>query len=297
MILIGQEKYCDFPTIKEGIECLERKSETEQKKMVILSGIYHEILEIRLSNFEMVGLGDVQIIGSKGARHMHEDGQEIGTFRSATVFIEGENIHLKNIAIINDAGQGEDIGQAVALFAYCHLAEFEQCRLIGHQDTLCTGPLPGKQGDGTPFTTIPLKHHYQYCKQVYKDCYVNGTVDFIFGGADAHFIDCQIESRKRPDGGKGGYITAASTPQGQEQGYIFERCLLTAEQGVENIHLGRPWRPYAQTAFKHCYIGDHIIPEGWDNWGKESNEQTAQYEEIGCMYTNQIARPSWIRVE
>src|SRR5690625_3823124 len=157
MIVIGKEAYCDFNTIQEGIHFLEQKPDSEKKKMLILSGVYEEIIEIRLSNFEMVGLGDVKIIGRRHAHQLHEDGTELGTFRTATVFIEGENIQVRNLSIINDAGQGDGIGQAVALFAYCHHAEFHNCRLEGYQDTVCTGPLPDYQGDGSLFTTVPLE--------------------------------------------------------------------------------------------------------------------------------------------
>lgn len=295
MIVIGKEKYCDFATIQEGVNFLEQKPESETKRMIILSGVYEEYIEIRLSNFEMIGLGDVQIIGNRHARQLHDDGEELGTFRTATVFLEGENIIVRNLTIINQAGQGDGIGQAIALFAYCHHAEFYNCRLEGHQDTLCTGPLPDAQSDGTAFTTVQLKYNLTYCKQLYKNCFISGTVDFIFGGAAADFENCEINSRYRPK--QGGFITAASTPKGQEQGYVFKRCFISAEPGVEKIFLGRPWRPYAQTTFDHCYLGEHILPEGWDDWGKKTNQQTVKYEEIQSINVNQLARPSWVSVK
>src|SRR5690625_838403 len=296
MIVIGKEKFCDFATIQEGIDFLEQKSESEEKRMLILSGIYEEIIEIRLSNFNMIGLGDVRIVGSRHAHQLHEDGTELGTFRTATVFLEGENIQVRNLTIVNNAGQGDGIGQAVALFAYCHNAEFYNCRLEGYQDTLCTGPLPDYQGDGTLFNTVPLKYKLTYCKQSYENCFISGTVDFIFGGAAANFVNCEIKSRNRLNK-QGGFITAASTPKDQEQGYIFERCFITAESGAEKIFLGRPWRKYAQTTFEHCYLGEHILPEGWDDWGKKTNRQTVKYEEIKSINVNQAARPSWISVK
>ncbi|WP_218962808.1 pectinesterase family protein [Fredinandcohnia onubensis] len=295
MIIIGKEEYCHFSTIQEGINFLEQKPEKEKKEMRILSGVYEEIIESRLSNFEMIGLGDVRITGNKYARQLHEDGNEVGTFRSATVFLEGENITLRNLTIINSSGQGEHIGQAIALFAYCHNAAFYDCKLQGHQDTLCTGPLPNKQSDGTGFTAVPLKYNFDYCKQVYKNCYIDGTVDFIFGGAAADFIDCEIKSRYRPDS-EGGFVTAASTPKDQDQGYIFDRCFLTAEAGAKNVYLGRPWRKYAQTIFRDCYLGEHIIPEGWDNWGNTDNQSTVTYQEIRSINGANHSRPAWVSV-
>lgn len=286
MILIGKESYCHFSTIQAGINYLQQKPDSEKKKMLILSGEYEEIVEARLSNFEMIGLGDVRIIGEKHARQIHEDGNEVGTFRTATVFLEGKNIIVRNVCIINQSGQGEHIGQAIALFAYCHHAEFHHCRLEGHQDTLCTGPLPNNVNDETRYT---------YCKQLYKNCYISGTVDFIFGGAAANFIDCEIRSRYRS--GKGGFITAASTPKGQDQGYLFENCYLTADSGVENVYLGRPWRNYAQTIFKHCYLGGHIAAEGWNEWDKKESLDTIKYEEIHSINGKKAKRPSWVHVK
>lgn len=296
MIVIGKEQFCDFATIQEGIDFLEQKPGHEQKQMMILSGVYEEIIEARLSNFEMFGLGEVKIIGGRHAHQLHEDGKELGTFRTATVFLEGQDIIVRNLTIINNAGQGEGIGQAIALFAYCHNTEFYECRIEGHQDTLCTGPLPDYQGDGSQFTTVPLEYNLRYCKQLYKNCYINGTVDFIFGGAAANFVNCEIESRTRP-GKEGGFITAASTPKDQEQGYILDRCFITAESGVKNVFLGRPWRKYAQTIFNKCYLGEHISPEGWDDWGKEANRSTVKYEEIQSVNVNPPSRHYWIHVK
>ncbi len=97
--------------------------------------------------------------------------------------------------------------------------------------------------------------------------------DFIFGPGRAWFENCEIRSKANS------YITAASSPAGQEYGYVFNKCKLTAEPGVDKVYLGRPWRPYAATLFMNCEMGSHIRPEGWHNWGKQSNEQTARYSE------------------
>ena len=107
----------------------------------------------------------------------------------------------------------------------------------------------------------------------FEDCYIEGTTDFIFGPSTAWFENCEIHSRINS------YITAASTPQDIEYGYVFNRCRLTADEGVDKVYLGRPWRPYAYTLFMNCQMGGHIRPEGWHNWGKTDNEQTARYLE------------------
>ena len=87
------------------------------------------------------------------------------------------------------------------------------------------------------------------------------------------FNRCHIHSKTK------GYVTAPSTDQGQKYGYVFYDCRLTADEGVADVYLSRPWRPYAQAVFVRCDLGGHILPAGWNNWGKVENEKTAFYAE------------------
>ena len=107
----------------------------------------------------------------------------------------------------------------------------------------------------------------------FKDCYIEGTTDFIFGPSIAWFEGCTIHSLTNS------FVTAAATPLEYEYGYVFNHCKLTAAEGVNKAFLGRPWRPYAATLFMNCEIGGHITPAGWQNWGKKENEKTARYAE------------------
>ncbi|MGM0125994.1 pectinesterase [Enterococcus sp. AZ194] len=289
-VIIGNQTFCQFPSIQEGLDYLADMPEGEEKQLTILEGTYNETLTSYVSNLRIQGVGQVRIVGHFGARETLLDGSERGTFRTATFFVEGENIIIENISIENQAGPGTIAGQAVALFNYGHQVSVRNCRLLGHQDTLCTGPLPDCQKDGTPFLS-PIKKPRTWCYQKYEHCFISGTIDFIFGGADAVFENCQLHSLAK-DGR--GYITAASTPENQNHGYSFVQCYLSAEPNTQNVYLGRPWRPYAKTIFKHCFLGEHIAPEGWSNWGNPQNEQTVSYYEIE-NYGTQNKRPSWIK--
>lgn len=111
------------------------------------------------------------------------------------------------------------------------------------------------------------------CRQYYEDCYIEGTVDFIFGWSTVVFNRCHINSKGN------GYVTAPSTDKGQKYGYVFYDCKLTADNGVDRVFLSRPWRPYGQAVFIRCELGRHILPVGWDNWGNKENEKTAFYAE------------------
>jgi pectinesterase len=110
-------------------------------------------------------------------------------------------------------------------------------------------------------------------KQYYKNCYIEGTTDFIFGPSVAVFENCHIHSKKNS------YITAASTPEGNLFGYVFFNCKLTSDEGINEVYLGRPWRPFAKTVFIKCTMGTHILPQGWHNWNKPDTEKTSFYAE------------------
>ena len=175
--------------------------------------------------------------------------QPMGTFRTYTLKIEGNSITLKDLTIENNAAR---LGQAVALHTEGDRLVFINCRFIGHQDTVYTG-MPGT-------------------RLFFKDCYICGTTDFIFGPSIAWFENCTIESLVNS------YVTAASTPRDQSFGYIFNNCRLTAAEDANQVYLGRPWRDYGYTLFMNCDLGHHIRPEGWHHW-EQHREQTARYME------------------
>ncbi|UQZ32623.1 pectin methylesterase [Paenibacillus sp. PK3_47] len=293
-MLVGKEDYCDFHTVQAAVDALERQSGEEMATLYILSGVYEETVRIYRSNLNIIGLGEVVITNGRYARELDENGVELGTFGTPTLFLGGRRLTLENLAIVNNAGQGEHIGQALAVYANCDETVFRSCTFKGHQDTLFTGPLPpwNKQGGG--FGGIPLKEHHESYRQLYIRCCIEGTVDFIFGGATAYFDHCEIRSL-RNDKGSRSYITAASTPEGQNYGYIFNECYLTAEDGVTGVYLGRPWRGYARTELVNCKLGRHIEPQGWDNWGNPANEETVTYAEYGIPGGDELRklRVSW----
>ncbi|MBQ8656877.1 MAG: pectin esterase [Prevotella sp.] len=177
------------------------------------------------------------------------DRPKLGTFRTFTVRVDANDITFKNITIENNAAR---LGQAVALHTQGDRLTFINCRFLGHQDTVYTGM------GGT--------------RIYFKDCYIEGTTDFIFGPATAWFEHCDIYCKADS------YITAASTPQDQPFGYVFNDCTITAAPDVTKVYLGRPWRDYGYTLFMHCDLCRQIRPEGWHHWQK-NREQTARYME------------------
>lgn len=93
-----------------------------------------------------------------------------------------------------------------------------------------------------------------------------------------------------------GYVTAASTPQGQAYGYVMKNCRFTGDGPPHSAYLGRPWREYAQVVLLDCWIGSHICEEGWHDWNKPEARETAFFAEYGSYGPSgdMTKRPGWV---
>jgi pectinesterase len=291
-LVVGKHGICDFTSIQEAIDsCREVLGPI---KITVLTGEYFENITLYQSNITLHGIGTVKVIGNRYALQKDEDQREIGTFLSSTFFINGKNITLENIEIINQAGTGEEVGQAIAIYNEGTQVLFKNCIFRGYQDTVCLGPLPDIQKNGEPFSTPKIKTKYQANICRFSECLIEGTVDFIFGGGEALFEACEIRSLKRPQN-KEGYITAASTSK-ETNGFTFDGCYITSEEDVNNVYLGRPWRPFSKTAFIHCLIGSHIHEDRWNDWGNTLNRSTVTYREENNKYQlNKVKTINWIQ--
>ena len=173
----------------------------------------------------------------------------INTFATPTVFVQATDFTAENVTFQNSAG---NVGQAVALTIMADRGVFRNCRFLGYQDTL----LP------------------QAGRQYFERCYIEGAVDFIFGGSAAYFEECEIHATAN------GYLTAANTTKDQRYGYVFHRCKITGAPNAKTF-LGRPWRPYAATVFLDSeFVGGVLRPQGWNNWNDPSREKTVRYAEF-----------------
>lgn len=256
-IFVARDGTAEFRDIDDAIEVCRAFMEYH-KVIFVKKGTYKEklILPSWLTNIEICGEDrDNTIITYDDHANVFIPGtdRKMGTFRTYTVRVDGNDITFRNITIENNAAR---LGQAVALHTQGDRLAFVNCRILGNQDTVYTG------GINT--------------RLYFKDCHIEGTTDFIFGPSTAWFENCTILSRTDS------YITAASTPQDVEYGYVFNRCKIVAAEGVSKVYLGRPWRPYAHTLFMNCQLGKHILPVGWHNWSNTQNEKTTRY----CEYDN-----------
>lgn len=270
-LVVARDGTGQFRNIAEAIEVC-RAFMDYHKVIFVKKGTYKEKLIIpqSLTNIEICGedRDNTIITWDDHANVIYPPtGKPMGTFRTYTLKIEGSDITLKNITVENNAAR---LGQAVALFTTGDKIVFLSCRFLGHQDTIYTGNARSR--------------HY------FKDCYIEGTTDFIFGPSTAWFENCDIFCKTNS------YITAASTPQDVTYGYIFNNCRITADANVSKVYLGRPWRDYGYTLFMNCELPRQIRPEGWHHWQKE-REKTARYLEYNNHGegANTKGRATWSR--
>lgn len=268
MIIVDKSGNGDFTSVQEAVNSVRAFDPDGPTVILIKKGVYHEkvIVPDYVCNLKLIGEDKNETIISYDD---HAKKNDMGTFKTFTLQIRGNDIVLENLTIENAA---EPVAQAVALHTEGDRIVFRNCRFLGNQDTIYTG---GDKG-----------------RLYFQDCYIEGTTDFIFGPATAWFENCAIHCKKNS------YITAASTPETEEFGYIFNDCNITMAEGIDKVYLGRPWRPYAMTLFMKCYLPKGIIAEGWNNWRNPENEKTARYAEYANRGEGSLTekRVSWVRL-
>ncbi len=260
----------------------------------VAPGEYHERLEIRRPNLTIRGetAESVRIIGDLGAFMDADDGLKLGTFRTYTVFVDAHDVVLENLSIENEAGDGRKVGQAIALYADGDRLVVNNCRLLGHQDTLFCGPLPPTEVKPGGFIGPKQFASRIVGRQYYRRCFIAGDVDFIFGSATAYFESCELHSLDRNEK-VNGYITAASTPEAEKYGFVFHGCSFTGSAGEATVYLGRPWRDWAKTVLIDCWLGQHIKPEGWFDWNKSQAREHSFYAGSSLVGPGAVSR-SWV---
>ncbi len=268
MYTVGKTPDADFHTVQEAV--LAVPDNGEAWTIHILPGLYHERVVIGRENITLLG-DDPQntvITWSACAKDKDESGQEKGTFRSFTVLAGADRITLSHLCIRNDAGDGRTVGQAVALYAAGDRTIVRNCHLIACQDTLFCGPLMERvHKEVYPVTlhaeTVPSvgDSPVTSSRAYFENCLIQGDVDFIFGPYRCWFEHCRLHMNER-----GGWYTAANTPQDQTYGMVFHACHLTGDCQDGMAYLGRPWRASAQTTFLDCEMDACVSASGFVDW-------------------------------
>lgn len=226
-------------------------------------GTYKENVEIGKSKTNVMLTGDGMdktiITGSLNV----VDGST--TFNSATVVVSGDGFIAQDIWFQNTAGPEKH--QAVALRVSADQSVINRCRIDAFQDTLYTHTL----------------------RQFYRDCYITGTIDFIFGNAAVVFQNCKLVARKPMNNQKNMVTAQGRIDPNQNTGISIQFCDVIASSDLEPVkgsiktYLGRPWKEYSRTVYMQSTIGNHIDPAGWSEWSGDFALKTLYYGE----YKNQ----------
>jgi pectin methylesterase-like acyl-CoA thioesterase len=247
-----------YQTIQAAVDALPDTG----GEIAIAPGTYREKIVITKQDVHLRGTGqtpsNVVIVWNDGAINVG------GTFHTPTLAASGDGFHLSNVTVQNDywldpKNKGT---QAVALAITGDKAVITKVRILGHQDTLFANK--GKDG--------------RMSRQYYKDCYIEGHVDFVFGNAKAFFDHCELHGMTHSSVM---YTAQSKNSPNEDSAFVFDHCTLTAEPAAQGIILGRPWRAYATVVFLNTKIEAPVIPEGWREWhpGETDRLKTASYSE------------------
>jgi pectinesterase len=253
IVTVAKDGSGQFTNVQDAIMSVPMGYATNPVVIRIKPGVYKEQIYIQREKrfFQLVGEDATRTVLTfdLNANIVGPNGKPIGTFRTPSTQIDAEDFTAENITFENSAGP---VGQALAIRLDGDRAIFRNCRFLGWQDTILAN----------------RGRHY------FENCYIAGHVDFIFGGATCWFERCQIHCLRD------GYITAASTPDTNRYGYVFNQCEITGAPGAKT-YLGRPWRDFAAVVFLNTRMSEVVRPEGWHNWNKPEREKTTRYAEFG----------------
>ncbi len=262
----------NFTTVQAAITAAPNGATTPYT-IFIKKGTYKEIISVPSTKtfLTLVGesVADVILTYDNYSGKAIPSGGTYGTSNSATVTISANNFTAVNITFENTTGEAL---QALAINVAGDMCAFKNCRFLGGQDTLLAN------GDGK--------------RQYFKQCYIDGTVDFIFGSSIAIFDDCTIYPKTRSSAGNS-YITAANTPTGTTfgtYGYVFRNCEIKMNRGTTTYFLGRPWQNDAATAVgskksnKVVWLNTIqrstiINATGWSTWDAGTDVSLITYAE------------------
>ena len=301
MYIIAKDGSGDFTSIQQAVDAIPGGGRAPAILLVRMDE-YRERVVVDKDNVRIIGEArDRTVIAASGcAKDKNPDGTERGTFLSATFTVTGHNVEVENLTIRNDAGDGRNAGQAVAVYAAGDRGVFRNVRMIAHQDTVFCGPLMPKvqdflaprRGRAECVPSVgdcPPTHSRQY----FEDCFIQGDVDFIFGPYRCWFERCTLFMNER-----GGFYTAANTPESQPQGLVFHACRLTGACEAGQAYLGRPWRKYARTVFLHCEMDERVAPSGFQDWDETRviTERCAEYGTTGARADQSARHPGQKRM-
>nr|GMD13385.1 pectinesterase-like [Ipomoea batatas] len=273
-MVVSKDGSGKFNNINAALATIPPKS---NRTVIILikAGVYSEYVVVprKVNNvvFMGEGPGKTVITGNKN----FIDG--VGTYKTATVVVEGEGFVCRDLTIENRAGAAKH--QAVALRVSADMAVFHNCNIEAYQDTL-------------------YAHSY---RQFYRGCTITDTIDFIFGDAAAVFQNCKMIVRK-PMENQACMVTAQGRKDSRSVGgTVLQACEILPDPALKGVtppvkvYLGRPWKEFSRTIIMSSFIDGFIAPEGWSPWQGDFALNTLWYAEYGNRGpgANTASRVKW----
>lgn len=256
-LIVAKDGSGNFKTVQQAFDAIP-VNHSYRYTIFIKKGVYKEklLLPKDKNNIAIIGESrDSTILTYDDYSKKIVNGDTLSTPTCQSVAIDADNVYLENLTFRNTTGIIGWQSQAVAMRVKGDKVEFYKCNFIGYQDT---------------YYTIGTGRIY------HKDCYIEGTTDFIFGRSIALFDSCTILIKKNS------HVTASNSGRDFKYGYVFRNCQIKTADTVDNASLGRPYGPYSKVVYIHCFEGSGIRPEGWAVWNKNKNHLTAYYGEYDC---------------
>lgn len=282
----------EFIRVDDALDYIREHTGEKEHPWTILirPGEYYEKLTIDIPHLTLIGENRQTTILTYNDYANKPDpvtGKPLGAKNSQSVLISPSaggfsacNLTFRNHFDIVKAMKSGMVGgtQSLALHVAADKCVFLNCNLISVHDTLYT----------------PTGRHY------FKDCFIQGDVDFIFGGSQSVFESCELfttDARNRMEKwGNKGYVCAPNTPLECDYGYLFYRCRLTSDvPWPYMVYLGRCYGEHAAAAFIQCHLGPHIRVEGFTWMGKEEKRyypMNARFAEYGSTGEGAVKYPS-----
>jgi pectin methylesterase-like acyl-CoA thioesterase len=247
-VRVAKDGSGQFSTVQAAIDSIPDGS-SEHVRMDLAAGTYTEKLTIASrSNLCLVGDGATRTILS----YDDSNGKVGSTSGSASVMVSADDFSAANLTIQNTFGPGS---QAVALRVTGQRQQFLDCRFVGYQDTL----------------------YLHQGTQYFRNCYVQGNTDYVFGGATSVLENCEL---RNVEGGSA--VAAPNTDIGTAHGIVFLGGSFTAAASVRanSVGLGRPWGADGAAAYLRVTLGAHVIAEGFVPMS-DNQPENARFHEYG----------------